>query len=187
MSAVIEAISTGRSWNSRFIASAQSALTSAADRVRRNRDELLKAAEKSADENWIQLMDLITIEYGINVVEIGTHEPLNYSSKSFLNLVGKTSIEETCTLIKSARFFLGIDSGPTHIANAFKIPALILCGHFANFKKYMSYSGAYQEKGGIANIYFNASGSTRELPFLEVWEELQKTILTSKSLALKAV
>jgi hypothetical protein len=51
----------------------------------------------------------------------------------------------------------------------------------------MSYSGAYQEKGGIANIYFNASGSTRELPFLEVWEELQKTILTSKSLALKAV
>mgnify|MGYP006204460943 CR=1 FL=1 len=74
-----------------------------------------------------------------------------------------------------------------HIANAFKIPALILCGHFANFKKYMSYSGAYQEKGGIAHIYFNASGSTRELPFLEVWEELQKTILTSKSLALKAV
>ncbi len=139
------------------------------------------------DENWIQLMDLLTIEYGINVVEIGTHEPLNYSSKSFLNLVGKTSIEETCMLIKSARFFLGIDSGPTHIANAFKIPALILCGHFANFKKYMSYSGAYQEKGGIANIYFNASGSTRELPFLEVWEELQKTILTSKSLALKAV
>ena len=122
-----------------------------------------------------------------NVVEIGTHEPLDYSSKSFLNLVGKTSIEETCTLIKSARFFLGIDSGPTHIANAFKIPALILCGHFANFKKYMSYSGAYQVKGGIANIYFNASGSTRELPFLEVWEELQKTILNIKSLALKAV
>jgi heptosyltransferase-3 len=139
------------------------------------------------DENWIQLLDLLTIEYGINVVEIGTHEPLNYSSKSFLNLVGKTSIEETCMLIKSAHFFLGIDSGPTHIANAFKIPALILCGHFANFKKYMSYSGAYQEKGGIANIYFNANGSARELPFLEVWEELQKTILNSKSLALKAV
>ena len=139
------------------------------------------------DEHWIQFLDLLTMEYGINVVEIGTHEPLDYSSKSFLNLVGKTSIEETCTLIKSARFFLGIDSGPTHIANAFKIPALILCGHFANFKKYMSYSGAYQEKGGIANIYFNASGSTRELPFLEVWEELQKTILNIKSLALKAV
>lgn len=139
------------------------------------------------DENWIQLMDLLTREHGVNVVEIGTHEPLDYSSKSFLNLVGKTSIEETCTLIKSARFFLGIDSGPTHIANAFKVPALILCGHFANFKKYMSYSGAYQEKGGIANIYFNASGSTRELPFLEVWEELQKTISTSKSLSSKAV
>jgi heptosyltransferase-3 len=139
------------------------------------------------EENWIQLMDLLTIEYGINVVEIGTHEPLDYSSKNFLNLVGKTSIEETCMLLKSAHFFLGIDSGPTHIANAFKIPALILCGHFADFKKYMSYSGAYQEKGGIANIYFNASGSARELPFLEVWEELQKTILTSKSLALKAV
>jgi heptosyltransferase-3 len=139
------------------------------------------------DENWIQLLDLLTQEYGINVVEIGTNDPLNYSSKRFLNLVGKTSIEETCRLIKSARFFLGIDSGPTHIANAFKIPALILCGHFANFKKYMSYSGAYQEKGGIAHIYFNASGSTRELPFLEVWEELQKNNFNIKSLALKAV
>lgn len=139
------------------------------------------------DENWVQLLDLLTMEHGINVVEIGTNDPLDYSNKNFLNLVGKTSIEETCMLIKSACFFLGIDSGPTHIANAFKIPALILCGHFANFKKYMSYSGAYQEKGGIANIYFNASGSARELPFLEVWEELQKTILSSKTLALKAV
>ena len=139
------------------------------------------------DKNWIQLLDLLNMEYGINVVEIGTNDPLVYSSKSFLNLVGETTIEETCMLIKSARFFLGIDSGPTHIANAFKIPALILCGHFANFKKYMSYSGAYQEKEGIAHIYFNARGSTRELPFLEVWDELQKTILTNKSLALKAV
>jgi heptosyltransferase-3 len=139
------------------------------------------------DEYWIQLMDLLTHEYGINVVEIGTNDPLDYSSKNFVSLVGKTSITETCTLIKSAHFFLGIDSGPTHIANAFKIPALILCGHFANFKKYMSYSGAYQEKGGIAHIYFNASGSARELPFLEVWEELQKTISNIKSLALKAV
>ena len=139
------------------------------------------------DENWVQLLDLLTTEYGINVVEIGTNDPLDYSGKNFLNLVGKTSIEETCMLIKSAQFFLGIDSGPTHIANAFKIPALILCGHFANFKKYMSYSGAYQKKGGIANIYFNTSGSARELPFLEVWEELQKTNFNIKSLALKAV
>jgi heptosyltransferase-3 len=139
------------------------------------------------DEHWIQLLDLLTIDYGIHVVEIGTNDPLEYSNKNFLNLVGKTSIEETCMLIKSARFFLGIDSGPTHIANAFQIPALILCGHFANFKKYMSYSGAYQEKEGIAHIYFNARGSARELPFLEVWEALQKTILTSKLTALKAV
>jgi heptosyltransferase-3 len=139
------------------------------------------------DEYWIQLLDLLIHDHGIKVVEIGTHDPLDYSSKDFLSLVGKTSLEETCMIIKSARFFLGIDSGPTHIANAFKVPALILCGHFANFKKYMSYSGAYQEKVGIARIYFNANGSTRDLPFLEVWEELQKTISNNKSLALKAV
>lgn len=139
------------------------------------------------DEHWIQMLDLLISEYGIKVVEIGASDPLKYSNKNFLNLVGKTSIEETCGLIKSAQFFLGIDSGPTHIANAYQIPALILCGHFANFKKYMSYSGAYQVKGGIAHVYFNPSGSTRELPFLEVWEEFSKTILTQKSLAFKAV
>lgn len=139
------------------------------------------------DEHWVTLLDLLTQEYSIKVIEIGTNDPLNYSNKSYLNLVGKTSIEETCMLIKSAHFFLGIDSGPTHIANAYQIPSLILCGHFANFKKYMPYSGAYREKDGIAQIHFNASGSASELPFVEVWEKLQKTILTFKSLALKAV
>lgn len=46
------------------------------------------------DEYWIQLLDLLTIEYGVNVVEIGTNDPLNYSSKSFLNLVGKQVLKK---------------------------------------------------------------------------------------------
>lgn len=132
-----------------------------------------------SDENWQQLVSILTQEFDLVVVEIGTDNPLNYVHENYINLVGKTSLSETCSVIKSAKFFIGIDSGPTHIANAYKIPGFIICGQFANFKKYMSYSGAYQ-KEEIATIYFNETGSARELGFLEVFEKLQEKIKNNK-------
>ena len=139
-------------------------------------------AREWKDENWIRLIDYLTQEHGVNIVEIGTDSPLACSNPHFLSLVGQTSILETAVLIRSAGFFLGIDSGPTHIANAFEIPAFIICGQFVNFKRYMSYSGAYTNKN-IANIYFNPSGSANELSYLEVLEALQNTLKEIKNLS----
>jgi len=138
-------------------------------------------AREWRDEHWIQLIDYLTQEHGVNIVEIGTDSPLTCSNSQFLSLVGQTSILETAVLIRSAGFFLGIDSGPTHMANAFEIPAFIICGQFVNFKRYMSYSGAYTNKN-IANIYFNPSGSAHELSYLEVLEPLQNTLKEIKYL-----
>lgn len=134
------------------------------------------------DEHWNQLIDYLTQEHGVNIVEIGTDSPLTCSNPQFLSLVGQTSILETAVLIRSAGFFLGIDSGPTHIANAFEIPAFIICGQFVNFKSYMSYSGAYTNKN-IATIYFNPTGSAHELSYLEVLEPLQHTLKEIKNLS----
>ncbi len=134
------------------------------------------------DGNWIQLLDYLIQEHGINIVEIGTDSPLDYSNPHYLSLVGQTSMLETAVLIRSAGFFLGIDSGPTHMANAFEIPAFIICGQFVNFKRYMSYSGAYTNKK-IANIFFNPSGSAHELSYLEVLEPLQHTLKEIKNLS----
>jgi heptosyltransferase-3 len=139
-------------------------------------------AREWKDEHWIQLIDYLTKEHGINIVEIGIDSPLTCSNSQFLSLVGQTSILETAVLIRSAGFFLGIDSGPTHMANAFEIPAFIICGQFVNFKRYMSYSGAYTNKN-IANIYFNPTGSAHELSYLEVLEALQNTLKEIKNLS----
>jgi heptosyltransferase-3 len=85
-------------------------------------------------------------------------------------------------IISGADFFLGIDSGPTHIANAFEIPGLILLGDFKNFKNHMPYSGAYEL--GRATVYHYPNGTSVEIPLETVWQTLTKIIpIPDKQLA----
>lgn len=127
------------------------------------------------DENWVKLIQAAVQEWDVNIVEIGTSQGLTFQHPKFLSLVGKTSVEDSLFLIKSASFFIGIDSGPTHCANAFQIPALVMLGEFADFKKYMSYSGAYQ-LSQIASLVYHENGPAKDLSFDEVWNKLQNAL-----------
>ena len=42
------------------------------------------------------------------------------------NLCGQTGIAESAEIIRRATLFIGIDSGPSHLANAVKTPGVIL-------------------------------------------------------------
>ena len=123
------------------------------------------------DDLWRQLILKAMDTWNVKMVEVGHVHPLDFQHKNFLSLVGKTSLLEMMQVIEKAQFFIGLDSGPTHIANAFEIPALILCGQFRNFRTYMPYSGAYQQQK-IAKILFNSNGMAAELTLEEVWKEL---------------
>ena len=123
------------------------------------------------DENWHHLLTKIIAKWNINIIEIGHVNPLNFAHKNFISLVGKTSLPETMKIMKGASFFIGLDSGPTHLANAFLLPGLILNGEFLNFKTYMSYSGMYKNSQKV-KVLFNESGMAKDLPFDAVWEEL---------------
>jgi heptosyltransferase-3 len=123
------------------------------------------------DSLWCQLLDQIIAENDVHVIEIGVIEPLSYQSPKFQSLVGKTSLSETLQIVRDAEYFIGVESGPAHIANAFRIPALILCGRFVNFDRYNVYSGAYQQDG-IAQIVFNSKGTASELTFEDVYAQL---------------
>lgn len=123
------------------------------------------------DTLWCQLLDHIIAENEVDVIEIGVIEPLSYQSPKFRSLVGKTSLSETLQIVRDAEYFIGVESGPAHIANAFRIPALILCGRFVNFDRYNVYSGAYQQDG-IAQIVFNSTGTASELTFEDVYAQL---------------
>lgn len=134
-------------------------------------------------ENWKILIDRAIQEWGINVVELGLDDPLEYNNPHFVSLVGKTTLEESMKIIEKASFYLGVDTGPTHCANAFRIPGLVLCGEFKNFNNYQVYSGAYQ-LDGIATIYFNTHGPASELSVDEVWEQLSNIYLKQQELEL---
>jgi heptosyltransferase-3 len=123
------------------------------------------------DENWCHLLSNIIDTWKVNIIEIGHVNPLNFTHENFISLVGKTSLSETMKIIRGASFFIGLDSGPTHIANACMIPGLIINGEFLNFKTYMSYSGMYKNSQKV-KILFNQHGPAKDLPFDAVWKEL---------------
>jgi len=50
------------------------------------------------------------------------------NAKNFINLAGKTSIQDLLGIIKSLSFLITGDSGPMHIAAAYKIPTLTIFG-----------------------------------------------------------
>ncbi len=124
------------------------------------------------NENWIKLLDLIIDKYGIKLVEIGKINSLDFQHPNFKSLVGQTSLIDMMKIIQSAQFFIGIDSGPTHMANAFQVPGLVLCGEFSFFKTYMPYSGFYQDQLK-SKVLFNEFGPANGLTLEQVWHEVQ--------------
>ncbi len=48
--------------------------------------------------------------------------------KGAINLIGKLSLRQSAALISKAQLFIGLDSYPMHIADAFKVPSVILFG-----------------------------------------------------------
>lgn len=65
--------------------------------------------------------------------EIETSKEIENSLKSlgvnnFINLAGKTTIEELCSNIGGCSLFITNDSGPMHIASAYQVPTIAIFG-----------------------------------------------------------
>lgn len=126
------------------------------------------------DQHWISLLTQAIEVYNVSIIEVGAADGLALNHPKFISMVGKTRVVEMANIIAGAHFFIGIDSGPAHIANAFEIPGLILLGEYKNFKNHMPYSGSYEQ--GRAMIYHNPDGSSAEIPLEIVWQQLLKTL-----------
>lgn len=59
-------------------------------------------------------------------------------SLAWKNLIGQTSLRELFWLIRQSRFFIGPDSGPTHVAASFGIPTLFLYSGTNEFEQWKS-------------------------------------------------
>lgn len=80
---------------------------------------------------------------GIPVVELGLAPAITDPAVPVINLCGRTSILQMAEVIRRAAVFVGVDSGPAHLANATGTRGVVLLGQFGPFKSYNPFSGTY--------------------------------------------
>ncbi len=115
-------------------------------------------------DKWVELVArILAADPTVTVVEVGLRPLLvprdNARQRA---LCGTLTLLETAEVIRRAHLFIGIDSGPAHLANAVGTPGVILLGTYAGFCSYMPYSGGYAS-GETASIV-RADGPVAGLP-----------------------
>ncbi|PWJ58542.1 heptosyltransferase-3 [Dyadobacter jejuensis] len=103
-------------------------------------------------ERWNELLAWLLSHYDITIIEIGLRSNLTVTSDRYINLAGQLSILETAAVIEKAIYFIGLDSGPSHLANALGVPGLLLMGALNNFGDYNPYSGGYGDQSNATFI-----------------------------------
>jgi heptosyltransferase-3 len=104
-------------------------------------------------EKWEVLLKEIQAKYHMPVFEIGLKPFVDSSSGLCKSLCGQLSILESTEVIRRAKLFIGIDSGPAHLANAVSIPGVILMGSYLGFDRYNPFSGPYRDGTKAKTIY----------------------------------
>jgi len=128
---------------------------------------------------WSALVKRLVDEFGIDVVEVGLRpEIARFNLPHYVDLCARLTIPETAEVIRRAHVFIGVDSGPAHIANAVGTFGIILIGKYRNFSHYMPYSGAY-ESGQNAQIIYH-DGAARDIQLQTVidavWAKLHMSM-----------
>lgn len=133
---------------------------------------------------WQKLIDWLINEKGYNVAEIGLKSPLTIRHPRYQNFCGQFSILQTAEIIKRAQYFIGIDSGPAHLANAMNTYGILLFGKLNDFETYMPYSGNYQN-GKNAQLIFQRGQTCADLSYDYVQTEIDAILVkTTKEASL---
>jgi lipopolysaccharide heptosyltransferase I len=94
-----------------------------------------KPANRWSPEQWAELCRRLSTELGCRVQISGGAEDRAVAEQVIASsrvpiddLVGRSSLKETARVIRSARLFIGCDTGPLHIAVAVRTPCVSLYG-----------------------------------------------------------
>ena len=87
-------------------------------------------------ERWAKALDLLWTKKHLRSLIVGTREEIGQAEKikelarvaKPQVLAGETTILQLGALIKLSKIFIGIDSGPTHLASSLKVPVVALFG-----------------------------------------------------------
>ena len=130
-------------------------------------------------EQWNRLVRWLLDTYPNPIIEVGLSPVVSVEDSRFRNLCGQLSLLETAEVIRQARLFVGIDSGPAHMANAGGVEGVILLGQLFDFTDYLPYSGRYKQGDGVT-IVNNIGHSCSELPFDWVQTAVQQRLRQPK-------
>ncbi len=124
------------------IALSQDAEYRAGDMLKANgvpdRFAVIHATAGREEKNWenkkfADLIDYLSEEKGLSAVMVGLDKDgdivkdiISKARSEIVDFSGKTDFQSLSAIIKKAAFFVGVDSGPAHIAASFDIPALVL-------------------------------------------------------------
>lgn len=125
--------------------------------------------------HWEKLVADILSEFNFHVIEIGLKSTLNIYHSQYHNFCGNLSLLETAEVINRADYFIGIDSGPAHLANAVDTYGILLFGKLGDFENYMPYSGNYQDQSN-ATFIVKKGQPCSELGYEEVWDTIKREI-----------
>lgn len=115
------------------------------------------------DVKWADLIEHLGASFDGSIIEIGTvPHMIKADAGRQRSLSGKLTIHETAEVIRRAKLFVGIDSGPAHLANAVGTHGVILLGRYRKFASYMPYSGLYATEAGATLL--RADGLAATLP-----------------------
>ena len=122
---------------------------------------------------WNQLVRWLTNTYPYTVIEVGLTPTVTEKHPQFRQLSGQLSLLETAEVIRQARLFIGIDSGPAHMANAMQTESIILLGKLFDFVDYLPYSGRFKRGEGVT-ILNDYGHPCAELPYDWVHKAVQQ-------------
>jgi heptosyltransferase-3 len=125
--------------------------------------------------NWRKLVQWLLATYPYPVIEVGLTPTVTENHPRFHNLCGQLSLLETAEVIRQARLFIGIDSGPAHMANAMHTDAILLLGKLYDFVDYLPYSGRYKRGEGVT-ILNDFGHPCAELPYTWVQDTVQQRL-----------
>ncbi|SOD83220.1 glycosyltransferase family 9 protein [Spirosoma fluviale] len=125
--------------------------------------------------NWNKLVDWLLATYPYPVIEVGLTPTIRTNNPRFASLCGQLNLLETAEVIQHARLFIGIDSGPAHMANAAGVTGILLLGKLYDFVDYLPYSGRYKRGEGVT-ILNNFGHPCAELPYDWVQQAVQQEV-----------
>ena len=99
-------------------------------------------------DKWRALLAHLHDDPGVAVVEVGLRPVVPAGGRPLIDLCGHLTILESAEVIRRAALFVGVDSGPAHLANAVGTPGVVLLGSFLGFPRYQPFTGPYASSEG---------------------------------------